>query len=150
MSEGANTQRSSEQKEPESGGEQERFAGPYRETAVEDDNESGSDGGDYEYGGGEDGNKDENEVREGDDPQCDDDEEMEVTDFDEKPEGCTCDMYVLGGITIQWEYDEDCPVSKADHEAVYYGWYEQGREGEYLNKVVPMEVLIYIREVKLP
>jgi hypothetical protein len=120
MSEGANAQRRSEQKELDSSGEQQRSAGSYREAAaVEGDNESGGEVGNYPPNGDEDGaGGSDRELREGDDPRYGD-EELEVTDFDEKPAGCSCEMYVEGGIALWWQYDEECPVSKGDHEAVY-------------------------------
>jgi hypothetical protein len=69
MSGASSTGRSSEQKEPDSGGEQQRFAGSYREPGVED--ESGSDGANDEHGDGGDGDgsNPDLQLREGDDPQ---------------------------------------------------------------------------------
>lgn len=132
MSGAANTQAISEQKERDSGGEkQQKFAGSYRETA--DDNESGSEGGNYIPNDDEGGaGKSDGELRGGGETQYDDDEEeLEITDFDDKPAGCICDMYVEGNIAVLWQYDEECPVSKEDHESVRNEWYDKKRESKY-------------------
>lgn len=40
---------------------------------------------------------------------------LDVPGILDKPEGCSCEIYVEGGTVPVWEYDPDCPVKREDH-----------------------------------
>jgi len=44
---------------------------------------------------------------------------LSIPNIMEKPDNCTCDLFVLEKRCPVWEYDEECPVRKEDHRPIY-------------------------------